>query len=524
MPICSHLTQEQSHELYFNVMKDNDTIAMRRLCREDLFFLLLVGFKRKDIDEPWLYRRVREVELEPDEHLDLWAREHYKSTIITYAKGIQDILASHGEGPLLIWEGQETTMGIFSHVKPCAKKFLAQIKTELEDNNFLHKLFPDVLYDNPKRMAPTWSLDTGLEVKRKSNPKEKTVEAHGLVDGQPTGAHFLILNYDDVVTKESVNTPEQMIKVTEALRLSYNLGAAGGVRRFIGTRYHFNDTYKTVLKDKVATPRIYPATHDGTMTGRPVFLSQQVLDKKRRDFGPYIFACQMLQDPKQDSAMGFKTEWQKYYTTLGDTYGWNVYIIVDPASEKKKQHSPDPDYTSMNVLALAPDQNTYWLDGVRDRLNLTERTDALFKLVRKWKPIHVGYEKYGLQADIEHIEFVMDRIENYRFNIIPLGGQMPKNDRIRRLVPTYEQGRFYSPLRILYRDVQGKDHDIVQEYNRDEYEAFPVSTHDDILDSISRIKDPEMNAKFPKIEDCIMPSQTMVQQQNKVKTNYDLFA
>jgi hypothetical protein len=47
---------------------------------------------------------------------------------------------------------------------------------------------------------------------RQSNPKEATVEAHGLVDGQPTGAHFRLRIYDDVVTLESVTTPEQVKK------------------------------------------------------------------------------------------------------------------------------------------------------------------------------------------------------------------------------------------------------------------------------------------------------------------------
>ncbi len=453
----------------------------RELALSDLFYLAVYIMGRQDMDNDWCFARCREVAAAPDGYLDLWAREHYKSTIITVGKTIQDIL-----------NNPEITVGIFSHTRPIAKSFLRQIKREMEINEPLKELFPDILFSAPKREAPQWSEDGGLIVKRATNPKEATIEAWGLVDGAPIGKHFSLLVYDDVVTRESVSTPEMIAKTTDAWALSLNLGAHGGVRRIIGTRYHFNDTYKTVMDRCAATPRIYPATKDGTDTGTGVFLDRETLAAKRRDMGPYIFGCQMLQNPLADAAMGFKREWLRFYTLGKHPTVSNIYILVDPAGAKKR----DSDYTVMWVLALGDDHNIYLLDGVRDRLNLTDRATALFRLHRKWRPLSVGYEQYGMQADIEHIRYVMDQ-EGYRFTITELSGSMPKNDRIRRLVPVFEKGRFYLPERLALLDSERRSRDLTHEFVEKEYIAFPVSGHDDMLDCASRILDPNFPARFP---------------------------
>lgn len=481
--ICQGLTRKQSNDLYLEVLEAQDQDAMRRLCREDLFFLLTIACKRKDIDRDWLYDRCREVELSPDGHLDLWAREHYKSTIITFGKSIQDILID-----------PNITIGIFSHTRPIAKAFLEQIKREFEQNTFLQDLFPNVLYKKPQTESSKWSLDSGLIVKRDKNPKEATIEAWGLVDGQPTGKHFSLLIYDDVVTRESVTTPDQIKKVTSALELSYNLGADGGRRRFIGTRYHANDTYRTIIERGTVSPRIYPATDNGKMDGEPVLLSKDTLLAKRRDMGPYTFGSQMLQDPVADKSMGFKEEWLRFYKSLGDIRTWNKYIIVDPASQKKKTS----DYTVMEVIALAPDNNYYLIDAVRDRMNLTQRTKKLFEFHRTYQPVATGYERYGMQSDIEHIRYVQEQ-ENYRFEIIELGGSLAKEDRILKLVPIYEQGRFYMPEQLSFVDYEGRRQDYVRLFIDNEFLSFPVCVHDDMLDCRARILDPVLDAKFPKI-------------------------
>lgn len=472
---------------------------MRHLCRTDLYFLLRYVLNRKDVEHQWLFDRCREVEAAPDGYLDLWSREHYKSAIITYAKTIQDILASHGEGALV---EREVCVGIFSHSRGIAKRFLRQIKFEFESNQKLKEWFPDVLWSNPQKESPKWSEDDGIVVRRKSNPAEATVEAWGVVDGQPIGKHFPLLVYDDVVTQESTTTPDMLAKTSDMLSLSYALGADGGARRFIGTRYHANDAYKTVIERGTAKERIHLLTVDGTADGEPTLRSKKWVEDKRRDMGPYIFACQMLQNPQADETQGFKAEWLKYHDGF-KREGLNVYILVDPASAKNKRS----DYTAVWVVGLGPDGNVYILDLIRDRLNLTQRAKLLMHLHRKWKPMGrsgVRYEQYGLQADIEHIQYVQAQ-ENYRFEIVAVGGQTPKTDRIKRLVPYHEQGRFYYPRTRYYTGHEGKTEDLVQVFIEQEYKPFPVPIHDDMLDALARLfdPDPELALVWPESSDLV---------------------
>ncbi|MGH8525258.1 MAG: hypothetical protein ACREXY_13945, partial [Gammaproteobacteria bacterium] len=410
----------------------------RRNCRNDLHWLLVHGLGRKDCDNDWVRARCEEVQADPDGYIDLWARGHYKSTIITTALTIQDIL-----------NDPEVTVGIFSHTRPIAKAFLRQIKQEFERNENLKVWFPEILYDDPKMQSPKWSEDEGITVKRQGNPKEATIEAWGVVDGQPTSKHFKILLYDDVVVPASVSTPEMIAKTSDSLSLSYNLGATHHRRRFVGTRYHFNDSYTEVIKRKTAKPRIYAATVDGTVEGEPVLMTRTVLARKREEMGPYVFGCQLLLDPVADQTQGFKAGWLQGRFATADHRGHNTVILFDPASAKKKSS----DYTAGWCLGLGPDRKVYVHDMLRDRLSLTERGEILMKWHRRWKPTAVGYEQYGMMADIEYIKELQER-ENYRFDITPLGGTMAKNDRIRRLIPWFEKGRIYLHPKIAKTDYE----------------------------------------------------------------------
>ena len=462
--------------------------AVRWLCQADLFYLLVCACKRVDMLNDFAFARCREVEAAPDGYLDLWAREHYKSTIITFGKTIQDILTN-----------PEITFGIFSHTRPIAKAFLRQIMRELEGNKALHAAFPDVLWGEDVRAAPKWSEDDGIIVRRKSNPNEATIEAWGLVDGQPTSKHFRVLLYDDVVVAGSVTTPEMIAKTMVEMERSYNLGTTPGIKRGAGTRWHFNDAYRTVVDRGTFKAREHPGREGGTEDGESVFWTDEIHAQKRRDMGPYTYAAQILLNPKADAMQGFKREWLRYYTRL-DAAKMNKYLLVDAASSKKK----GSDYTAMVVIGLATDLNYYVLDLVRDRLNLAERLERIFTLHRKWKPKQVRYERYGMLSDIEAIKARQEQ-ETYRFDVIEVAGVTSKKDRIKRLIPMFEQGKVYLPKSLNVTDWQKIPVDLVHSFVEEEYFPFPVGLHEDMLDAMARIAEPDLKLIWPKEESVRAP-------------------
>ena len=720
--------------------------AVRVLCLSDLYYLLVRVCRRVDMLNLWFFERVREVEANPDGYVDLWAREHGKTSVLTFGLNIQSIL-----------QDPEVTIGIFSHTRPIAKAFLRQVMRELEENKTLHAVFPDILWDDVRK-SPKWSEDDGIIVRRRSNPNEATIEAWGLVDGQPVSKHFKVLHYDDIVVQASVTTPEMIAKTMQRLEESFSLGVTpGGRRRFAGTRWAFSDAYRTLIDRGTAIPREHPGRRGGTEDGESVYWPEAVHEQKRRDMGPYTYAChaggtrilmsdwswkkienvqagdevvgfvipkvkskkrtyltrtkvvatasriaeaseyrlasgrvvrctpdhkwwsgrtgsdghrvysalgdgeycdlsglvsitevfdrapeliadaawlagmidgegtisptgqvvitqsnghnpavcerleavlrrlsidfytyrraanssgnrnskesrlyvlrggrpmkhrimsladmakhevfvnrglygriggryadakndkvqsvlklgptlvhniqtetgnyiaegyaskncQILLNPRADALQGFKREWLRYYTRI-DHRKMNAYILVDAASSKKK----GSDYTSMNVVGLGTDGNYYLLDMVRDRLNLAERLERLFTLHRKWKPKQVRYERYGLMADIEAIR-ARQELETYRFDVTEVAGVTSKQDRIKRLLPIFEQGRFYLPKSLHVTDWQKQTVDLIHSFIEEEYVAFPVGLHDDMLDSLARIAEPDLRLIWPKEE------------------------
>ena len=98
--------------------KFDEFSIFRQIIKEDIWFILNFIMAIPGSNRKFVVEAAQEVEAGKDEWtLDLWARLHYKSSIITKARTIQRVLN----------EPEKCTM-IVSHTRPMAKKFLRPIK------------------------------------------------------------------------------------------------------------------------------------------------------------------------------------------------------------------------------------------------------------------------------------------------------------------------------------------------------------------------------------------------------------
>ena len=151
----------------------------------------------------------------------------------------------------------------------------------------------------------------------------------------------------------------------------------------------------------------------------------------------------------------------------------------------------------MWVIGLGEDGNYYVLDGVYRRLTLDERTNRLFRLHRKWRPLGVFYEQVGAMSDVAHIEYVMNHEENYRFAItkVSRGPNDAKRQRITNLQAPFGKRRIWLPrFNVIMEpgDEPGTMHDVIADFIEQEYQTYPNSAHDDGLDCLADILDKQV--------------------------------
>jgi hypothetical protein len=291
-----------------------------------------------------------------------------KSTVVTQGYAIQ-MAMKYPEIAILICN--ETERG--------ASKFLAAIKTQLTDNEFLRALFPDRIPRLCEKECKKWS-ETEVILPRDTTRQESTFSAIG-VGGSVTGQHPDLAIVDDMFSDEAMENArigsfiifEKVNHWISRLRPLVNAKEPWHGILWVGTPWWEGDSYEYVLKafgygEEKKTFKIKHAWTQGTVEvecysvgdlsiyNRPIlergtsFFPERWPDDrlaKMRVDDPLLFAANMMLDPTAPEVVQFKPNWRRYYEwvggrqvhyrdqTLKDCYALvddlDVLISIDPA-------------------------------------------------------------------------------------------------------------------------------------------------------------------------------------------------
>jgi hypothetical protein len=397
--------------------KEIDEInTLRDLILNDLFFVVQFVLKIPIANHPFVVRMCREVEDGPKDYtLDVWAREHFKSSIITIAETIQYVLAH-----------PDHAVGIFSYVRPVAKKFLFSIKELFQHERILHECFPDIVWNDCEKEAPLWSLDEGLILRRDTKRPDATISAWGLTEGMPTGRHFERRVYDDISTEDMADSVDMMEKVKTKFDSSQNIGTDAGHHRVIGTYYHHADplTYIRGLKDLEGNPkyfyRLRAGSDDGSASGNPVFVSQRRWDDLK---ATRTFACQQLCDPSPLADMKLNPDFLLPIERRMIPKGLYRFLLVDQAGDlatAKVRSGAGLDSWAVAVLGVEPftddiGQSRVFIEDLWiTPASESEATEQIVRMyLRAGMIMGVGVEKVGLSTTHSNVAKALQAIGRY---------------------------------------------------------------------------------------------------------------
>lgn len=431
---------------------------MRRKCKKDLNLLMedILGYRNLAPIHRQVTETLEKVEKGKRRGLFLLPRGHLKSTQITVSYTLQRILANPNVRILI-------TNALLDN----SKAFLREIKSHFEKNEKLKALFGDWTNQDEK-----WSESQVIVKKRTAFHKEPTVQITS-VDKSVVSQHYDLIIADDLVTRESISTKEQRLKLIKYYKDLLDLLEPGGTLLVIGTRWHYDDLYGWLLSENVERSHFEVMVRKVIENGEPVFpqkFSLEYINQLKLEKGSYEFNSQYNNDPVSEDSADFKKEFIKWIPSIAiDPSKGQTYITVDPAVSKEA----GSDFTGIVVNSL---QGGQWkiIEARKAKFNPTELVDEMLYLYRKYKTSYrtmaIEDIMYTRAIDYDLTRRMQETGEWFSVEKVRHKNRR-KEDRIRALIPLFERGNI---------ELSDRCQDLEEELLR-----FPVGEHDDILDALA---------------------------------------
>ena len=436
---------------------DDANIAEQFLCQKSLKYLCKSKLKFKDWDtvhddlEEW------DASKKNDRfRLYLLPRGHLKTSVLSVAKSIQDILID-----------PDTSILLTSAVWNNSRTFLSEIKEYLSDKTDLPSIFGSFKSD-------LWNSDQITIAQRKTPNKTPTIDTAG-IEKTLTSQHYKIIRADDLVNRENITTREQIQKVINYFKDLLKLLEPDGHMEIIGTRWHDADLYGYIIKELIGgnlNEKFVLHRREAIEDGKVIFpkkFSEKILEDIKKQIGSYDYSCNYLNSPVNPDTQHFKPPF-RYWSSIDN--GYEHTLTVDLASSDDKsisKKSSDPDFNVIMDCVVNGANQLCVYDYFRSRCGIYELVDKLFSMVQATGVRKVGIESVAYQRIFAKIIEEECRKRNIFFGVIKIIPYVSKFMRIMALQPRYESGNLLLKQGMFELE--------------DEFARFPVGEHDDVLDA-----------------------------------------
>lgn len=330
-----------------------------------------------------------------------------------------------------------------SSTRNLAIKQLKFIKDILTSNTY-RLYWPDMV-NQEETKREKWSegeISVDHPLRKEEYIRDPSIFTAGLTSNI-VGMHADLKVLDDVVVQNNAYTDEGRQKVLDQYGYLSSVGGTIDEELVIGTRYHPNDMYASLLNREVDTydetgnvshsealfeVKEYPVESIGDGTGEFLWPKQkspkgkwfgfdaEILARKRASYDNRVnFRAQYYNDPQDIDSSPIKRDLFQYYDTnylSHQNYNWfykrerlNIAAAVDFAYSTGKKS----DSTSIVVVGVDGQRNFYILDI--DRFKTDKISDYFARiqhLYQKW-----GFRRIRCEVSVAQQVIVQDLKENY---------------------------------------------------------------------------------------------------------------
>jgi len=289
---------------------------IKEYARQNLFFFSkeILGYDLRDFHEDWC----KALQTYP-KILLLAPRNSFKSTVVSISYPLW-----------LLVNDSNFRIFIRSSTDALAKSFLREIKGHIEHNRYFHYLF-----GKWKTETRHWQ-ETSIIVPRSKYMKEVSIAAAG-IGTSAVSQHYEVIIDDDIVDRKNVENAEQRQKVFQTYQDDFGLLSPGGQNVVVGTRWHEQDIYGTLLSNEKYRHILFKAHRDDGSLLFPDVLSEEFLQGQKMDMGTALYLAQYENNPQALKGSMFRREWfeivEDYPHDLKKARYWDLAATTSNTSD-----------------------------------------------------------------------------------------------------------------------------------------------------------------------------------------------